>query len=427
MTENLLATLCMIGALLPVGAAALDGRVTDAQSGQPIPDALVTAGQNVVRADAHGRFSIDTALGTIAARAPGYRRSEPAVKPDQAGQLEIRLAPFRPKALYLSFYGIGDKALRQAALDLLDRTELNALVIDVKGDGGMIPYKSTVALAGEVGAQRIITVRDIRALVDSLRQKGVYLIARIVVFKDNPFALARSELAVKTRGGAIWRDREHLAWVDPFRQEAWKYNLDIAVEAAAMGFDEIQFDYVRFPDAVDVVYSQTNTEQNRVGAIAGFLAEARKRLAPFNVFVAADIFGYVCWNLNDSYIGQRLEVLAPELDYVSPMLYPSGFQYGIPGYHDPVAHPQEIVALSLKRAVERSGLPPLKFRPWLQAFRDYAFDRRQFTATEIRQQIVAAEAFGSDGWMLWNPHNNYSSDGLRERMPVMPPHSTELR
>ncbi len=419
MTKCLLITLGVIGALLlPASALALEGRVTDAQNGRGIPDALVTAGQNVVRTDARGEFRIDAAGPILAARAPGYRRSEQAVTPELSGPLEIRLAPFRPKALYLSFYGIGDRALRQAAFDLLERTELNALVIDVKGDSGMIPYKSAVALAGDVGAQRLTTVRDIRALVESLRRKGIYLIARIVVFKDDPLAVARPELAVKIAGGTIWRDRERLAWVDPFRQEVWNYNLDIASEAAAIGFDEIQFDYLRFPDADGVIYSQASTEPNRVGAISGFLSAARKRLAPYNVFVAADIFGYVCWNLNDTYIGQRLDALAPHLDYLSPMLYPSGFQYGIPGFRDPVAHVQEIVALSLKRAAERSGLQPLRFRPWLQAFRDYAFDRRQFAQTEIRQQILAAEAFGSDGWMLWNPHNNYSSAGLLDRAPT---------
>ena len=149
MTKHLLATLGIIGALLlPAGAAALDGTVTDLQSGQPILDALVTAGQNIVRTDVRGAFRIDAAGPTLAARAPGYLRAEQAVTPGAGGPFEIRLAPFRPKALYLSFYGIGDKGLRRAALDLLDRTELNALVIDVKGDRGMIPYKSAVALAG---------------------------------------------------------------------------------------------------------------------------------------------------------------------------------------------------------------------------------------------------------------------------------------
>jgi hypothetical protein len=123
----------------------------------------------------------------------------------------------------------------------------------------------------------------------------------------------------------------------------------------------------------------------------------------------------VLWNLNDTYIGQKLEALTSQLDYLDPMLYPSGFRFGIPGFPDPVAHPSEIVSLTLKRAAERTGLPPERFRPWLQAFRDYAFDHRAFGGAEIRAQIDAADKFGSDGWMLWNPHNVYSADGLGKK------------
>jgi len=162
--------------------------------------------------------------------------------------------------------------------------------------------------------------------------------------------------------------------------------------------------------ALDETKPASATEQG--DAIAGFLAEARKRLIPYNVFLAADIFGYICWNRDDTGIGQRLEELAPHVDYLSPMLYPSGFQFGIPGYRNPVAHVDKIVALSLHQAARRTGLPPVRFRPWLQAFKDYAFDRRHFTASEIRAQIEAAEHFGAGGWMLWNPRNVYSGEGL---------------
>ncbi|MBU4310593.1 putative glycoside hydrolase [bacterium] len=331
--------------------------------------------------------------------------------------LEIKLVPFTPKALYLSFYGIGDKTLRESALKLIQETELNALVIDVKGDRGMLPYKSTIPLAAEVGAQKIITVKDMSGLIKSLKEKDIYTIARIVVFKDNLLALKRPDLAVKTQSGEIWRDREDLAWVDPFKKEVWDYNINIAVEIAQYGFDEIQFDYVRFPDPSSFQCSMPNTMENRVKAISGFLLEAKKRLLPYNVFLSADIFGYVCWNLNDTYIGQTLEELAPHLDYLSPMLYPSGFQYGIPGYRIPVTNPYEIVYLALKRAQERTNLPAIRFRPWLQAFRDYAFDGRIFEEKEIRDQINAAEKFGSHGWMLWNPRNIYSGDGLKRDAP----------
>jgi len=403
----------------PVHAMAYaTGRVIDFFTGRPVKGALVTWNNNVIVTDDEGTFTVNTVVSKLAVRAPGYGRTEQTVIPLNGAPQEIKLIPFSPKALYLSFFGIGDRNLRESAIKLMQETDLNTLVIDVKGDRGMIPYKSSISLAAEVGAQRVTTVREMANLMKSLKEKGIYTIARIVVFKDNPLALARPDWAVKTQAGEIWRDREHLAWVDPFNKKVWNYNIDIAMEAAQYGFDEIQFDYVRFPDASGPRFSMANTEENRVKAVSGFLAEARRRLVPFNVFVSADIFGYVCWNLNDTSIGQRLEDIAPHVDYLCPMLYPSGFQYGIPGYRIPVANPYQIVYLSLKRAQERTKLPPQRFRPWLQAFRDYAFDRRDFKAKEITSQVKAADGFGSDGWMFWNPRNNYSSPGLKKEKPL---------
>ena len=414
-----IALLCVtLFSLIPAYAMAYTtGRVVDFITGKPVKGALVTSNNDVVLADENGIFTANTASGKVGVRAPGYGRTDRIVLPLNGVPQEIKLIPFNPKALYLSFFGIGDRSLRDSAIKLLQETELNTLAIDVKGDRGMIPYKSAIPLAAEVGAQRTITVREIAPLMKSLKAKGIYTIARIVVFKDNPLAGARPDLAVKTPAGEIWRDRENLAWVDPFKKEVWDYNINIAVEAAQYGFDEIQFDYLRFPDASGLQFSMSNTEENRVRAISGFLMEARRRLTPYNVFVSADIFGYVCWNLNDTKIGQRLEDLAVHLDYICPMLYPSGFQYGIPGYRNPVANPYEIVYLSLKRAQERTNLPSHRFRPWLQAFRDYAFDRRYFNDREIMGEVKAAEGFGSQGWMLWNPRNAYSSAGLKKEKP----------
>ncbi len=422
----------LLGLILSANAPALTGKVVDAQSGKPIAGAIVTVEKRVVQTGPDGTFKMDAAapIGvSLGARAVGYNRTSipmPIVEtPNQP--FAIRLAPLRPKALYLSFYGIGSRVIRNKALDLIEQTELNALVVDVKGDRGMIPYKSKVGLSAQIGGQRVITVRDIKELMDRLHGKGVYLIARIVVFKDDLLATTHPQWAIKGPNGKIWQDREHLSWVDPFFHEVWNYNLDIAEEAAALGFDEIQFDYVRFPDTVGLVFSQPNTETNRVQAITGFLTAARQRLTPYNVFVAADIFGYVSWNTNDTFIGQKLENVAPQLDYLSPMLYPSGFQFGIPGYRDPVANSFELIGLTLKRAAERTALPPTRFRPWLQSFKDYAFDRRQFGAEDIRRQIEAADKFGSGGWMLWNPHNSYSKAGLKEKAakaaapPAAPP------
>jgi len=396
------------------------GRVTDFETKRPIAGAILTLPNEVIRTDEQGMFTIKSPVAKIGVRACGYRRGEvtlPALAPKSP--VQIALLAFTPKALYLTYYGIGDRELRNSALKLIEETELNALVIDVKGDRGVITYKTEIPFANQIGAQKLIIVKDIRELIRSLKAGGVYTIARIVVFKDNVLGTARPDLTIRTQNGSVWRDRENLVWVDPSKQEVWEYNISLAVEAARNGFDEIQFDYVRFPDRKGLKFGVQNSEENRVKSISGFLAEAKRRLAPYNVFLAADIFGYVSWNLCDTQIGQRLDAIEPHVDYISLMLYPSGFRFGIPGYRNPVANPYEIVSLSLKKAQERTAIPAVRFRPWLQAFRDYAFDRRHFTGTEIKMQINASEDFGSGGWMLWNPRNVYLADGLKRRAKVM--------
>lgn len=399
-------------------AAPISGFVRDAAGGRPIAGAIVTLSDTAVRTAQDGSFAISGNAPAMWVRASGYDRQSIALtgaRPGGKAPLNIALHRFAAKALYLTVYGVGAPQFRDNALRLIQTTELNALVIDLKGDAGIVPWPARTRTAQEVGARKLTSIPDLADFAARMHARGIYLIGRIVVYKDNPLALCRPELAVKTAGGAIWRDAERLAWVDPFRQEVRDYNLALAEEAAQAGFDEIQFDYVRFPDAPGLRFSQESTPESRERAIALLLEQARKRLARYNVFIAADIFGYVCWNASDTGIGQLMEKLAPALDYTSPMLYPSGFQFGIPGFRNPVAHPFEIVNLSLDRARQRTGLPATRFRPWLQAFRDYGFDRRVFGAAEIRDQIRGAEQFGSAGWMLWNARNLYSDAGLRPR------------
>ncbi len=410
-SKNRCASLLAILWLIPGSAAAYSGTVVDASTCKPIPGAFVTLGNTVVRTSQDGRFQIGGEGTVLGLRAYGYGRSEVPVG-ELKGSETLPLAPFRPRALYLSAYGVANMRLRESALDLIGKTDLNAVVIDVKNERGRIAYQTGVPLAAEVGAQKNVTIQHIRRLIDALHKAGIYVIARIVVFKDNILALAKPGWAVRTASGVIWKDREGIAWTDPFVKQVWDYNLDIAAAAAGDGFDEIQFDYVRFPEAKGLVFSEPNTEKNRIAAISGFLAAARKRLVPYNVFLSADIFGYVIWNRNDTGIGQSLKELARNVDYISPMLYPSGFQYGIPGYPNPVRHPRQVVYLSLRKAEERTGLPAIRFRPWLQAFRDYAFGGRPFEGGEIAAQIDAAQTFGADGWMLWNSRNVYASAGL---------------
>jgi hypothetical protein len=393
----------------PVAAKArlYDGKVVDANTKAPIAGALVTLGDKQVSADQDGAFHLEGTGGTLKLRAPGYARRELATSSLSNPQTEVALTPYKVEALYLTVYGVASKKLRTAALEAIAKNQMNALVIDVKGDRGFIPFKVDIPLAQQIGAQKTILVKDMPALMASLKEKGLYLIARIVVFKDDPLAGAKPQWAVHGKGGGVFRDRERLRWVDPFRREVWDYNIAIAKAAAALGFDEIQFDYVRFPDNRGTGFSQPANQDSRTEAITGFLKAAHQALIPYNVMVAADIFGYVCWNTNDTDIGQKIDHALSAVDVVCPMLYPSGYQFGIPNYRNPVKHPFEIVYLSLKRAQERTNASPLRFRPWLQAFRDYAFRGGDFKEERMRIQIQAVDKFGSSGWMFWNPRNIY--------------------
>jgi hypothetical protein len=404
---------CVIAGLLACltsYAHALDGRVLNAKTHAGIAGATVTYGTAVATTDAGGQYQVAGSGGTVFARAIGFKAASMPVAGN--GTTDIELTAFQPHALYLSVYGIGSKVLLGSALQLVRTGSINALVVDVKGDRGLIPYPTAIPLALKDGARKMTTIPDLSRLVARLHQDGIYAIARIVVFKDVPLATARPDLAVRRSSGALYVDREGLSWTDPFQQQVRDYNIAIAVDAARAGFDEIQFDYVRFPDTEGLRFSQDPTEAARVQAIDDFLAQARKQLAPYNVYLSVDIFGYVLWNTNDTGIGQQLEELSKYVDYISPMLYPSAFQYGIPGFPRPIDHPYEIVRNSLDNANRRAKISPDRFRPWLQAFTDYAFNHRRFGPAEVQAETRAASDFGTDGWLLWNPRNQYEGLGL---------------
>ena len=392
-----------------------EGRVVD-QDGKPLRHVSVRSGALESLTDAEGHFSIDL-VGTdrsVLVKLPGYQKRWVMLDPSKP---TVTLTPHHIKAAYLTYYGVADKGIRERVFSLLDRTELNAVVIDVKGDRGLIPYRTTVPAALEAGALGPVIMKDFDQLLADLKGRHVYTIARIVSFKDNILAGAHPELAViDTRTGKPWIDNEKLAWVDPTREEVWDYIIAVAKEAALKGFDEIQFDYVRFPTDGKLAaakYSKPITPQVRIETIAGFLAKARKELGPTGVFIAADVFGYTAFNENDTDIGQRIENMAPHLDYFSPMVYPSGYHMGIPGFRNPVSHSYEIVRESVRLTRKRTEGMSVQVRPWLQDFKDYAFDKRIFGVSEIQAQVRGAEEAGATGWMLWNPRNDYTAAALR--------------
>jgi hypothetical protein len=393
------------------------GKVLDGDH-QPLEGAALVLDGKEYRTGPDGTFTFEGAPSSTAllVKMPGFEKA--TVEP-QRSSVEVVLRPQVIKAAYLTYFGVGDRSIRSRVLDLTARTELNAVVIDVKGDRGWIVYPTQVPKALVVGAQGPATLRDFDAIMSELKSRGIYAIARIVTFKDNILAKYRPDLAIiDTRTGQPWIDNERLAWVDPFHEEVWDYNIAIAREAVRRGFDEVQFDYVRFPTdgrLAAAKYSKPNTKETRLPTIAAFLERARRELGAMGAFVAADVFGYTAFNENDTDIGQRIEELSPHLDYISPMVYPSGYQRGIPGYKNPVEHPYEVVFESVRLIRKRSTHTQVRVRPWLQDFRDYAFDRRPFGVTQILAQIKGAYDAGAAGWMLWNPRNDYTGAALREK------------
>lgn len=322
------------------------------------------------------------------------------------------VTPTSKQALYVNFWAASSKKYRQKLFKLIRGSRVNALVIDVKNEYGDLFYVSDIELAISIGAHQKAYVRDGPAYLQEYKNLGLYLIARIPVFKDNLLAQKHSEWAVRTLDGELWKDGQGLSWMDPYYDVVHSYNIQIALDVAKMGFDEVHFDYTRFPGINGLRYFRKNTKENRVSAINGFLQKARQQLATLDVKTSVATYGYTCWNKGDTYIGQQLDQLAKHVDYISPMLYPSSFQLGIPGYEMAVAHPYEIVLRSLQGCIKRSGLESERFRPWLQGFKDYSYDGRQFGAKEILKQIDAAEAFESAGWLLWNPASRYHKQTL---------------
>ena len=405
------------------------GKVVDAMTKVGIEGAPVTLGDQMVRTDKEGAFSVAGTGDKLRLRAVGYERRDVPLSELATPNAELTLKPLKVKALYLSTYGAASPKIRNAALEVLERNYMNALVIDVKGDRGFIPFKVDIPLAEQVGAQKIVLNKDYPAFIKNLKDKNLYLIARIVTFKDDPLATAHPEWAVKTQGGGIFRDRERLRWADAFHKQTWEYYIAIAKAAAEVGFDEIQFDYVRLPDNRGVVFPEPSNIANRTKVITGFLEAAYKALIPYNVFVAADVFGYVPWNEGDTGIGQQIVPITKAVDIVSLMTYPSGYHLGIPKYRNPVQHPYEIVYLTEKAAIDRTKASPLQFRPWLQAFRDYAYGGGDFTEERMRIEIRAADDSGASGWMFWNAGNKYptgvfytgNGDKIKSTPPAAPP------
>jgi hypothetical protein len=354
---------------------------------------------------------------------PGLVASVPiAGEADQTGYV---------KGIYVSYSALGDPDFQARIKELLETTELNAVVMDFKGDRGYLTFPTEVPLAQEIGAGSAPTVRDPAEFLKWYKDRDIYLIARIVTFKDNLVTKAYPGWAVADSAtGGVWKDAEGLGWIDPNLHAGWDYNIALAQEAARLGFDEVQFDYIRFPTDGAIgraTFALPNTADGRVTAIAGFLRRAHEVLQPLGVKVGADVFGYAPWTPGDLGIGQQVESIAPYLDVLSPMAYPSTYADGLPGespeYRNAIAYPYEVVHKTTQRAVDRARAanPNIAVRPWIQDFQDYAFDERTYTPAEIRAQIQASRDAGGRGWFLWDPAVRYTPEALMSSQPSYAP------
>ena len=325
------------------------------------------------------------------------------------------------KGLYVNAWAFGSPKLWQL-VRLADETEINAFVIDVKDDTGCLLYPSTVPTAEQIGANRCVRAKDARARLDTLAKHGIYAIARIVVAKDPLLAERKSGWSVKERGtGQLWRDRINIAWVDAYNDSVWIYAAQLAQEAAQMGFREVQFDYVRFPDEprermATAIFPAHRSGQTQREAVREHVALLKDRLKASGVPVTFDIFGLTASATSDLGIGQVWEDFVSVADVVLPMVYPSHYYRGAFGYAWPNGQPYRVVRRALTEALKRSEPLPgsAEIRPFLQAF---TLGRRlpRYTPFEIREQIRAVEDLGITSWVLWNPRSVYQRGSLRPK------------
>lgn len=298
---------------------------------------------------------------------------------------------------------------------LVEDTELNAMVIDIKDSYGKVAYDSEVPLAKAVGISKG-KIKDLSAIIKLLHEKNIYAIARIAVFQDPALSAIRGDLALRDMGGGIWTDRKGVTWVDPASREVWEYNAALAKEAASIGFDEINFDYIRF--ATDGAVSRIrfphyDGKEPKWQVMRSFFKYLRDEVGVSGVPISADLFGITLWRQDDINIGQRLADALAYFDYVAPMLYPSHFPAGFEGWTNPALYPYEIYKRSIKRGMMINASTTdarAKLRPWIQDF-DLGAD---YGPHEVKEQIRGTMEEGGSGWMLWNARNVYSKGALLE-------------
>ena len=373
-------------------------------------------------ADSQGRRDPESAAAAVASQLlPGEASAQAPLPPARPAPppRPRDAAPPIIRGVYVNSGAAGSPPRLRELLALADSTEINAFVVDVKTEDG-VHYPSAVPKARESSHAPSVTVRDLRALVDTLQAHGVWPIARIVVFKDPRLALRNPAWTIRTPAGAAWRDKQRLMWISPWDPAVWDHNLAIAEEAVAAGFREIQFDYVRFPEAYASLPRQVHPAApeggRRVDAIEAFLRRARERLHPLGATITADLFGLSPNDAADVGVGHQWERMSAVADHVLPMVYPSHyFSTHLPGIRRPNRMPYETVFTSVGMGVVRSrrlaqaGVEPARIVPWIQGFTATWNDRGYpYGPQQARDQMRAVYDLGLEDWIFWHPGSNYA-------------------
>ena len=392
----------------------LDGVVLAWQQGRLVRQAgaHIGTGERAFRTDANGRFRIPAAARTnqINVVRAGY---EVVRRTTTADYVAVLLRPLTVRAMYVRFFRLAEQPSLDWILDLARTGTITAVVLDMKDDSGFVPSLFATEAAYEVDAVRDLGT-DLEAFLDDLDRLGIYKIARLVTFRDNRFARAFPAEGILTSAGTLMVDAQGVVWTNVFSERVQGYNIEIAAKVAGR-FEEVQFDYVRFPGEADVAVRATTTSEQRSAAVAQFLAKAAAVIHARGAAISADTFGQTTMITDDGGIGQVLELLAPHLDYYSPMVYPSTWTPGWFGLAYPPADPYTVVFTSVATAVTRlQPYPGIAVRPWLQDFHDYQAQKLFYGLEEVRAQIKATAEAGGSGFMLWDPGLNYQLGALGE-------------
>ncbi|HEV7387432.1 MAG TPA: putative glycoside hydrolase [Gemmatimonadaceae bacterium] len=311
------------------------------------------------------------------------------------------------RGLYVFRFGANTRRMKHL-IGIADSTEINALIIDVKDEFGLNFVPTDPMLKKNAGTQ--VKAVNMRALVDTIRAHGILPVARIVVFKDSVTARNNPDHVIRKADGTPWRDKKGQTWVNPYANAIWEYNFRVAEEAIKMGFGEIQFDYIRFPEPFKSLPPQVFPEQNgrsKPQVLAEFLNDARARFAKMGVRTTADIFGLVTTVGGALEVGQQWEHVSPAVDVVLPMVYPSHYPPGSFQLPHPNAAPYDVIHIAISRARERDaklGIKSDHVRPWLQAF---SLGKPPYGPHEIEEQKRAVYDAGYDGWVMWEPGSRY--------------------